>query len=215
LLILELETLMIYRRPVLTLATISTLFPLTVRAQSTDKASAFVKSTGDRLVTLINGPGAAGIEAAAMTQILNAGVDVDGMGSFCLGRYWHQATLEQQRQYLQMFHEVLVTNITAKLGEYQGMKFTMGRSQTRDEKAVVSTTVERPNNPPTAVDWIISNPASSPKIVDVVAEGTSLRLMQRQDYASYLAHNNSDIDALITAMKNQISQEGGRHYRDL
>jgi phospholipid transport system substrate-binding protein len=42
----------------------------------------------------------------------------------------------------------------------------------------------------------------------VVAEGTSLRLTQRQDYASYLTHNNNNIDALIAAMKNQISQNG-------
>jgi phospholipid transport system substrate-binding protein len=105
-----------------------------------------------------------------------------------------------------LFHEVLVTNITSKLGEYQGVAFTMGRSKPQDDQAVVSTTVVRPNNPPTAVDWIISDPARDPKIVDVVAEGTSLRLTQRQDYASYLVHNNGSIDALIAAMKNQISQ---------
>ena len=64
----------------------------------------------------------------------------------------------------------------------------------------------RPNNPPTAVDWIISNPASDPKVIDVIAEGTSLRLTQRQDYASYLAHNNNSVDALISAMRNQVSQ---------
>ena len=73
---------------------------------------------------------------------------------------------------------------------------------------MVSTTVVRPNNPPTAVDWIIANPTTSPKIIDVVAEGTSLRLTQRQDYASYLTHNNNNVDALIAAMKNQISQSG-------
>ena len=59
---------------------------------------------------------------------------------------------------------------------------------------------------PTAVDWIIANPTSSPKIIDVVAEGTSLRLTQRQDYASYLSHNNGSVDALIAAMKSQVSQ---------
>ncbi|HEY0422231.1 MAG TPA: ABC transporter substrate-binding protein [Rhodopila sp.] len=42
--------------------------------------------------------------------------------------------------------------------------------------------------------------------MDVVAEGTSLRLTQRQDYASYLTHNNNNIDALIAAMKSQVSQ---------
>jgi phospholipid transport system substrate-binding protein len=197
---------MIHRRHLLTLTAVSALLPLSVRAQATDKASAFVKSTGDRLVGVVNGPGSAASKRAAMTQILNTDVDVDGIGRFCLGRFWRQATPDQQRQYLQLFHEVLVTNITAKLGEYQGVTFTMGRSRAQDEEAVVSTTVIRPNNPPTAVDWIIANPTTAPKIIDVVAEGTSLRLTQRQDYASYLTHNNNSVDALIAAMKNQVSQ---------
>ena len=197
---------MTHRRHFLTFVALSALFPLSVGAQGVDKATAFVKSTGDRLVGIVNGPGSAGSKRAAMTQILSTDVDVDGIGRFCLGRFWRTATPEQQKQYLSLFHEVLVTNITAKLGEYQGVTFTMGRSKPQDEEAVVSTTVIRPNNAPTAVDWIIANPSADPKIIDVVAEGTSLRLTQRQDYASYLAHNNSNVDALIAAMKNQVSQ---------
>jgi phospholipid transport system substrate-binding protein len=72
----------------------------------------------------------------------------------------------------------------------------------------VATVVERPNNPPTNVDWIISKPTSDPKIIDVVAEGTSLRLTQRQDYASYLSRNNNNIEALINAMRQQVAQAG-------
>jgi phospholipid transport system substrate-binding protein len=197
---------MINRRNSLILAALSALFPLSVRAQSAEKAAAFVKSTGDRLVAVVNGPGSTNTKRAQMTQIINTDVDVEGIGRFCLGRYWKQATPEQQKQYLALFHEVLVTNITSKLGEYKGVTFTMGRGKLQDEEAVVSTTVIRPNNAPTAVDWIIANPSGVPKIIDVVAEGTSLRLTQRQDYASYLTHNSGSVDALIAAMKNQISQ---------
>jgi phospholipid transport system substrate-binding protein len=199
---------MIHRRHILTLAAVSALLPLSARAQgaTTAKAAAFVKSTGDRLVAVVNGPGTTASKRAAMTRIVNTDVDVDGIGRFCLGRFWNQATPAQQKQYLVLFHEVLVTNITAKLGDYRGVTFTMGRSRMQDDDAVVSTTVLRPNNPPTAVDWIITNPSTDPKIVDVVAEGTSLRLTQRQDYASYLVHNSNNVGALIAAMKNQISQ---------
>jgi phospholipid transport system substrate-binding protein len=198
---------MINRRHILTLTAAASLLPVSVWAQAAaDKAAAFVKSTGDRLVAVVNGPGSTSDKRGQMTQIISTDVDVDGIGRFCLGRYWRQATPEQQKEYLALFHEVLVTNITSKLGEYKGVTFTMGRSRMQDEEAVVSTTVIRPNNPPTAVDWIIADPASSPKIIDVVAEGTSLRLTQRQDYASYLTHNNGSIDALIAAMKTQVSQ---------
>jgi phospholipid transport system substrate-binding protein len=198
---------MIYRRHFLTFAAVPVvlLAAPAAHAQSTDKAAAFVKNTGEKLVAVVNGPGSISSKRAGMTQIIETDVDVDWIARFCLGRYWRTATPDQQKQYLQLFHQVLVTNITSKLGEYQGVTFTLLRSRNQDEEAVVSTTVVRPNNPPTAVDWIIANPVSDPKIIDVVAEGTSLRLTQRQDYASYLVHNNNNVDALISAMRNQVS----------
>ena len=81
----------------------------------------------------------------------------------------------------------------------------MQRGRQQDNDGIVTTIVERPNNPPTSVDWIVEKPTTAPKIIDVFAEGTSLRLTQRQDYASYLTRNNNDIDALIIAMKQQTA----------
>jgi phospholipid transport system substrate-binding protein len=178
-------------------------------AQSADgRASAFVKNTGDKLVAVVNSEESEREKRAKLTAVIDSAVDVDGVARFCLGRYWRAASAQQQHRYTELFRQVLVNNITAKLGEYRGVRFTMGRSQQRDDNAVVSTVVERPNNPPTNVDWIIGNPDTAPKIIDVVAEGTSLRLTQRQDYASYLSHNNDNIDALIDAMRQQLSQAG-------
>jgi phospholipid transport system substrate-binding protein len=43
------------------------------------------------------------------------------------------------------------------------------------------------------------------RIIDVVAEGVSLRLTQRSDYAAFLTRNNNDIDSLMRAMRQQIA----------
>jgi phospholipid transport system substrate-binding protein len=181
----------------------------TARAQSApQRASDFVRSVGDQLVGVVNGAGPDNQKRAQLTHIIDSAVDVDGVARFCLGRFWHNASAQQQQNYTSLFHQVLVNNITSKLGEYRGVSFVMGRTQMRDDNAVVSTVVNRPNNPPTNVDWIVSSPSGDPKIIDVVAEGTSLRLTQRQDYASYLSHNNDNIDALINAMRQQVAQAG-------
>jgi phospholipid transport system substrate-binding protein len=206
---------MLQRRKFMVVTAAAWLLPaaqwLTRPAQAqgaTDKASALIKSIGDQLVSVVNGPGGERDKRVRLTEIIDSGVDVDGVARFCLGRFWRTASPEQQRRYMELFHQVLVNNITSKIGDYRGVRFQMGRTQRRDDDAVVSTVVERPNNPPTNVDWIVSSPASDPKIVDVVAEGTSLRLTQRQDYAAYLSHNNNNIDALINAMREQVAQAG-------
>jgi phospholipid transport system substrate-binding protein len=177
-------------------------------AQAVERASAFVQQTGDRLVAIVNGNLAPADKRRGLAQIMETSIDIDGIGRFCLGRFWRTASPDQQKQFVAEFHEVLVTNIASKLGEYRGVRLTVQRGRQQDDEVIVTTIVERPNNPQTTVDWIIEKPDSAPRIIDVVAEGTSLRLTQRQDYASYLARNNNDIDALIKAMKQQVAQSG-------
>ena len=175
-----------------------------IGAQAASRAAALVKNIGDKLVAVINGPGSTQDKRRMLTQIIDSAVDVDGVARFCLGRFWGQASPPQQQRFVMLFHQVLVSNIMAKLGEYQGVKFTVGRSRRQDEDEIVSSVVERPNNPPTDVDWAISGPDSNPKIMDVIAAGTSFRLTQRSDYASFLAHNS--VDALLSALQQQAAQ---------
>lgn len=180
------------------------------RAQgAVSDAVSFVQRSGDRLIGVTNGPGSTQQKRQALTQIVNQTVDVNGIARFCLGRYWRQASAEQKQRYVALFHEVLVTNISSRLGEYQGVRFSVGRAVPDGEDVKVATIVTRPNSPPTNVEWVIGNPASNPKIIDVIAEGTSLRLTQRSDYASYLTHNGGSIDALISAMHRQLAQNSG------
>ena len=157
----------------------------------------------EQLVAVINGPGSTQDKRRMLTQIIDSAVDVDGVAQFCLGRFWRQTSPQQQRIVI-LFHQVLVLNIMAKLGEYQGVKFTVGRSHRQGEDEIVSSVAERPNNPSINVDWEISDPDNNPKIIDVIAAGTSFRLTQRSDYASYLAHNS--VDALINALQQQAAQ---------
>lgn len=203
---------MLYRRHCLTVGlTIAGSALLAPRAGAqalVQKAMAFVQQTGNQLVGIVNGAEAAAQKRQAIAQILNAAVDVDAIAKFCLGRFWRTASPDQQRRYVAAFHEVLVTNISSKLGEYQGVKLTVQHGRTQDDEAVVTTLVERPNNPPNTVDWVIETPSTAPRIVDVLAEGTSLRLTQRQDYASYLTRNNNDVNALINAMNQQTARNG-------
>ncbi len=178
------------------------------RAQGTDRASAFIKATGDKLVAVVNSNIPPKQKRQDLARIIEGAVDIEHVGRFCLGRFWRQASAEQQKTFMSLFHEVLITSITAKLGEYQGVKFSMGKSRAQDDEQIVSTVVERPNNAPAAVDWVISQPQANPRIIDVIAEGTSMRITQRSDYAAYLQRNGNSIDALLTAMRQQVAQTG-------
>jgi phospholipid transport system substrate-binding protein len=173
-----------------------------------DRASALITAAGGRLVAAINGTGTLDQRHQMLGGILDDAVDVNGVARFCLGRFWRTATAAQQQQYLALFRNALVVNIAAKIGEYQGVRFIVGSTQDRDVGELVSTVVERPNSPPVNVQWVVANAMTDPKVVDVIAEGTSLRITQRDDYASFLNHHENNIDALLGAIRQQLSQNG-------
>jgi phospholipid transport system substrate-binding protein len=172
---------------------------------SPQAAADFVRRTADQLTSVVNGPGSPEDKQQRMRQIVDSAVDVGGVARFCLGRFWRIASPQQQQEYVQLFHSVLMNSITGKLGEYQGVKVQIGDARPGQGGIVVSSVVTRPGNAPANVEWVIDAPNGTPKIEDVIAEGTSLRVTQRTDYASYLSRNNNNVQALIEALKRQVS----------
>ena len=174
-------------------------------AQDASADAAFIQEFGDKLVAVVNGTGSLSEKEQHLKPLIDNSVDVDTIAKFCLGRYGASATPEQMREFLGLFHDVLLYNITSKIGEYRGVSFHMGEATMRGSEAFVATVVQKPNAAPTNVRWVVSTVSGKPKIVDVVAEGTSLRLTQRSDYSSFLNRNGNNIDSLLTAMKHQIA----------
>ncbi|MDN3566051.1 ABC transporter substrate-binding protein [Paeniroseomonas aquatica] len=176
------------------------------------RASAFIQTTGQQLVAAINDQSR---DIAARRQrvagVLRQAVDVDGVGRFIIGRWWRTATPQEQQEYLKLFEETLIRNLSARFGEYQGVRFSLGRTQQRTEDDVlVNTVIERPNSAPFSLDWRVGEIGGQPKVVDVIAEGTSLRLTQRSEYSSVIQRNNGQMAALLQAMRGQIQQLAAR-----
>ena len=179
--------------------------PAMAAASAGDTAS-FVKNIGDHLVSIINTPGDARQKREQIAAVIESSVDVEGIARFCLGRFWPRATPDQQRDFIQAFRSMLVTNIAQKLGDYRGVRFSVGRSQRRDTGDVVATTIQRPGEQPSHVEWLITQVGGTPKIEDMVAEGVSMRITQRNDYDSFLSNNGGDVAKLIHALQQKAAQ---------
>lgn len=182
------------------------LLPAAAQA-SVASDTAFLKTMGDELVAVVNGPGTKEEKRAKLQALVDKGVDVDGIARFCLGRFVRLATPEQLATYIKLFHGVMMRSITGHLGDYQGVGFTVDKSAPGDGGTIVTTTVTRPNNAPAKVQWVIEQVGGQPKIEDVIAEGTSMRLTQQNDYSGFITQNNNNIGALIAAMQRQAENQ--------
>jgi phospholipid transport system substrate-binding protein len=177
-------------------------------------AAAYIRRVGDELAALMAGAHSAEARRQGLQPFIDRVVDVDDVGRFCLGRFWHKATPAQQREYIRLFHAVLMNAVLSRVGDYEQneVRVSIDRPEVRDGTVNVPTVVERTGNPPARVIWVVKDDADNPRIVDVIAEGTSLRLTVRNDYSSFLNHRH-DVDALIDALRQQACDGCGKPTR--
>ncbi|MBC7433276.1 MAG: ABC transporter substrate-binding protein [Rubritepida sp.] len=174
----------------------------------TGRAIAFIRAAGDELVAAINQPGlSAAARQERVAAVLRRTVDIEGVGRFVLGRFWRVAAPTEQQEYLRLFEASLIRNLAGRFGEYQGVRFSLGRTQSRTEDdALVSTVVQRPGQTAFNLDWRVGDVGGHPRIVDLIAEGTSLRLTQRSEYASVVQRGSGQVSALLVAMRAQTGR---------
>lgn len=198
----------------LLLASLAGILAVPARAQQMDisRATSFVDRAGQDLVNAINDQRLNQSQRRdKVASILRSAIDIEGTGRFILGRYVRQASPAELQDYLKLFDEIIIRNLSSRFGEYRGVKFSLGRSQQRtEEDALVSTLVERPSTPPFTLDWRVAEINGQPKVVDVIAEGTSLRLTTRSEYSAVVQRNGGRVGALLDAMRGQIAQLAAR-----
>lgn len=171
------------------------------------RAAAFIEAQGRALVAVLDSDAPLPEKRAEVARILREAVDVRGIGQFVLGRHWRTASEAERGEFLELFEETLVRNLSARFGELRGVTFEVGRALPRGEEGVsVATTVSRPGQPAVALDWLVSEASGRPLIVDLVAEGASLRITQRSEYGSVIQRGRGRLDALLEAMRRQLSQ---------
>ncbi len=172
------------------------------------QAATFVRQAGAELAGVVAGSTSPQDKQARLGPYLLRVVDEDGVARFCLGRYWLTATPEQRTEYLRLFRLVLLRGVVTRLGDYQAgaVKVSVNTPVQKPDGIYVPTVVEREGNKPVNITWLVTDDGGTMRIADVVAEGMSLRMTQRSDYASFMAHHDGDLGALIAALKKQVGE---------
>lgn len=190
--------------------------PAGARAQGGLQARAIslVETAGHKLVDLINAPGGTPAEKRHEAEaLLRQYVDLGGISRFVLGRYVRGADPAALRDFQTTFEEWVVRNLASRFGELAGVTFQVARTLPRDDGSVeVQTLVTQSGQQPAVLGWRVEDVGGQPKIVDLVAEGSSLRLTTRSEYSSFLGQNGGDLRKLTSRLRERlqalIEQEG-------
>ena len=169
------------------------------------RASSFVDTLGKDAVAVMANSGLNKSQRIdRFRSMLQVNFDIPTIARFVLGRYWNLATPQQQADYFKLFEEMVVRSYADRFDSYNGETFhiTSGRPE-GEHDAFVITEIRRPNGPPINVEWRVRQREGRLGIIDVVVEGVSMSVTQRQEFASVIQSKGGDIAAFLQALREK------------
>jgi phospholipid transport system substrate-binding protein len=136
-------------------------------------------------------------------ELLKIKFDVPQIARFVLGRYWRTATPDERDTYTQLFEDYIVQTYADRFHQYngEGLK-VVNATRGQDDDVVVISNIER-NGPAVRVEWKLHPEGSTFKIVDVMVEGVSMAVTQRDDFAATIQARGGKVAGLIDALRQK------------
>ncbi len=194
------------RRTLLATALLGAAMPLlpVAATASVPDAEAFIRQIGDEVMVILTDESKTDPQKLAeLKTMLDSYTDIDLISRLVLGRYWKTASDVERDDYVALFHELLMKTLAARLGDYNGQTFEIvGSQQVSKVDSTVATKIIRvAGKPPLNVDWRVREKDGSFAIIDVVAEGVSLVVSQRNEVGSIVEREG--MPGLIAAMRER------------
>jgi len=167
----------------------------------------FIQNLGDKAIAVLADKALSPEERnQRFRQMLRDSFDLMTIGRFVIGRNWNAASPDQQKEYMRLFEELVVKTYSDRFALYTGEGFKVRAVRPEGDKDfIVNSDISHPDStPPTTVDWRLRLKNDKLGIIDVVVEGVSMSVTQRQEYASVLERNGGNIDALLVMMRERI-----------
>jgi phospholipid transport system substrate-binding protein len=169
-----------------------------------ENAEKFVAKLGETALGMVTNKDLVGdARREEFRKLLQANFDMAWIGQFVLGKHWRRASPDQRETYLKLFEESVVFTYTNQFDEYSGQTFEVTGNTEADRFTMVKSKIVDPANPESSVlvDWRLIEDNGNFKIVDVVIEGISMGITQRNEYSAVIDSNGGKIDSLLVKME--------------
>lgn len=179
--------------------------------QAEAKAVTFVQSLANEAIAALTATGVSREDRERRARDLLARYfAVDTIGRWVLGRYWQQATPDQQQEYLSLFEDLIVTTYVDRFSRYSGETLSVNRAvadQNSGDVLVFSQITRPAGGQPVDVNWRVRERDDTMKILDVYVEGVSLGQTQRSEFASVISRSGGKVSGLLDEMRRRLNRE--------
>lgn len=185
------------------------LTALATPVRAADRAAGLISDLGRRAIEVLTQKQLPEpVREQRFRQLFEEGFDIGTVSRFTLGRYWNTSSEQQRKEFQKLFETYVVKAYTIRFSEYTDQQFKVAgsRPQSDDEFLVNSEIIRPEGGPPIKIDWRVVIGPSGPKITDVIVEGVSMAVTQREQFASVIQRNGGEVDALLKLLREKIGR---------
>lgn len=151
--------------------------------RAAETPSQFVASLGNSAIHTMGDGGLTDEERIRkFRKLLVDRFDLPLIGRYVLGVHWLRASPEQRIEFAGLFEEYLVSIYASALSQYGGESLSVKSTHAAGKDTIVTTEVHGPRIPTLKVDWRIRGDTDNYKVVDIIVEGVSLVIIQRDQF---------------------------------
>jgi phospholipid transport system substrate-binding protein len=199
---------MITRRPLLICAALALAVSLTSARAFAAGADDFIRAAGARTFESLAEDMTDDQRAARFRNILTETFDLPTIARFTLGRFWRIASAKQKTEYVHLFEEFIVQAYSNRFKDLSGRTFEVKLTRVlnaRDQLVLSEIRIEK-GKPPIRVNWRVRLRDSAYRVIDVMVEGVSMSVTQRDEFAAVIRRNGGKIEGLLSALRRKTGQ---------
>ncbi len=195
-----------------------TLFPIvcvaaahaaTPAAAEQRAAAEFVQATASRVFNSFSDDITDRQREDRFRHILNDSFDLETISRFTLGRYWRLASPAVREEYRGLFEKFLVRTYSKHLRDLDGVRFRLVRSRPINERdyLVGSSVLDGSRRVEINVGWRVRKKGEELRIIDLIVEGISMSVAQRDEFSLVIRRNGGKVEGLLAALRSKVDPE--------
>ena len=184
------------------------LAPVTAPALSEDEAASFVRETIEQVAELVDSEADRQAKAERLREIMEQRAAMPEISRFVAGTAWRAMNEDQKERFVSAFTKFISGVYAGKFQKYSVNgdtrdAYKIGQVVDAGSRGVlVKTRIERPDQAKVLVEWLVSDKPGRPVIADIVIEGVSLLVTEREEIGSMFEKRGGDVEKLIEHLES-------------
>jgi phospholipid transport system substrate-binding protein len=193
------------RRPLLLITAAGLLQALAARTRAgAPSASDTVADLATQATTVLTAtPIGSAERRRELERLLSAHFDMPTIARLTLGRHWRELTPADRKRYTDLFERFVLGTYAVRLDGYAGQTLRLVGERPANEDVMVESRLEGGSDGPIRLDWRLRRQGEQWVIIDLLIEGISLVVTQRNEFAA-LIERGRGVDALMRELEQRV-----------